>query len=196
MGTDEQAHSDVLCARLAERWPERYADWRPAQLAAALKPHRVATRQVWAAGLDGQRANRRGVLAADLLAALDGDGPAAGFHALPPLDACALVELTRGPHTSGLACERAETFFAALGKHVAWVGDAPGLVLGRIVAQLVNEAGFAIAEGVGSIEDVDAGLELGMRHPRGPSEWDREQARATLDGLWNERREERYRPAP
>jgi hypothetical protein len=49
---------------------------------------------------------------------------------------------------------------------------------------------------VGSEEDVDAGLKLGMRHPRGPSEWDQEQARATLDGLWQERREERYRPAP
>jgi S-DNA-T family DNA segregation ATPase FtsK/SpoIIIE len=71
LGVDEQAHSDVLCSRLAERWPDRYAEWRPAQLAAALKPHRVTTRQVWADGLDGQRANRRGVLAADLYAALD-----------------------------------------------------------------------------------------------------------------------------
>jgi hypothetical protein len=46
------------------------------------------------------------------------------------------------------------------------------------------------------MEDVDAGLKLGMNHPRGPSEWDREQAEAVLEGLWNERREERYRPAP
>jgi S-DNA-T family DNA segregation ATPase FtsK/SpoIIIE len=71
MGADDQAHSEVLCARLAERWPGRYAEWKPAQLAAALKPHRVATRQVWADGLDGVRANRRGVLAADLTAVLD-----------------------------------------------------------------------------------------------------------------------------
>lgn len=72
LGVDEQAHSDVLCSRLAQRWPDRYAEWRPTQLAAALKPHRVTTRQVWAEGLDGQRANRRGVVAADLLAVLDG----------------------------------------------------------------------------------------------------------------------------
>lgn len=71
MGTDEQAHSDVLCSRLAEHWPDRYSGWEPAQLAAALKPHRVQTRQVWATGLDGQRANRCGVRRADLLAVLD-----------------------------------------------------------------------------------------------------------------------------
>lgn len=72
LGVDDQAHSDVLCSRLAERWPDRYGEWKPAQLAAALKPHRVATRQVWADGLDGQRANRRGVVAAELLEVLDG----------------------------------------------------------------------------------------------------------------------------
>lgn len=72
LGVDEQAHSDVLCSRLAQRWPDRYGGWKPAQLAAALKPHRVATRQVWADGLDGARANRRGVVAAELLASLDG----------------------------------------------------------------------------------------------------------------------------
>jgi len=72
LGTDDQAHSDVVCARLAERWPGRYSGWEPAQLAAALKPFRVQTHQVWAEGLDGARANRRGVRRADLLAALDG----------------------------------------------------------------------------------------------------------------------------
>jgi len=76
MGTDDQTHSDVLCARLAEQWPDRYSGWQPAQLAAALKPHRVLTHQVWAEGLDGQRANRRGVRRVELLAVLD--DPAAG----------------------------------------------------------------------------------------------------------------------
>jgi len=75
MGTDDRAHSDVLCSRMAERWPGRYAGWEPAQLAAALKPFRVQTQQVWADGLDGARANRRGVRRADLLAALDGPAP-------------------------------------------------------------------------------------------------------------------------
>jgi 3-hydroxybutyryl-CoA dehydrogenase len=134
------------------------------------------------------------------LSMLDGDGPAAGFHALPPFDACGLVELTQGPYTSALAAERAEAFFAALGKHTAWVGDSPGLVLGRIVCQLVNEAAFAVGEGVGTPEDVDAGMVLGMNHPRGPLEWaDRiglEHVASVLSGLLGETGEERYRLAP
>jgi len=71
LGSDEKAHSDVLCARLADRWPDRYAQWAPAQLSAALKPFGVRTKQVWAPSFDGQPANRYGVLRADLLAALD-----------------------------------------------------------------------------------------------------------------------------
>ena len=134
------------------------------------------------------------------LGTLEGDGPAVGFHALPPLDATQLVELTRGPGTSQTACDAAERFFATLGKHVAWVGDAPGLVLGRIVCQVINEAAFALGEGVGSAEDIDAGMVLGLNHPRGPLEWGDHIGLAhvatVLGGLHAETGEERYRIAP
>jgi 3-hydroxybutyryl-CoA dehydrogenase len=134
------------------------------------------------------------------LAALDAGGAAVGFHCLPPLDDCGLVELTRGPHTARPAAERAEEFFAALGRRTAWVGDAPGLVLGRIAAQLVNEAAFAVAEGAGTPSDIDAGMVLGLNHPRGPLVWGDaiglDHVLAILDALWEERREERYRAAP
>jgi 3-hydroxybutyryl-CoA dehydrogenase len=123
-----------------------------------------------------------------------------GFHVLPPLGEGGLVELTRGAASDPAACEAAEAFFGALGFHTEWVGDAPGLVLGRIVCQLVNEAAFAIGEDVGSAEDVDAGLTLGLNHPRGPVAWGHaiglEQVLVTIDALWQERREERYRAAP
>ncbi len=138
--------------------------------------------------------------AAGSLAALDPEGSAAGFHALPPFEELELVELTRGAHTSALAAERIETLFAALGKHVEWVDDAPGLVLGRIVCQLVNEASFALAEGVGSPEDIDAGMVLGLNYPRGPLSWADEagldHVLGVLDGLHDHYREERYRAAP
>jgi 3-hydroxybutyryl-CoA dehydrogenase len=134
------------------------------------------------------------------LAALEGGGPAVGFHALPPLSASHLVELTRGPGTSATAAERTEHFFASIGKHVAWVGDAPGLVLGRIVCQLVNEAAFALGEGVGSAEDIDDGMVLGLNHPRGPLAWGDEigldHVAAVLAALHAETGEERYRLAP
>ena len=93
-----------------------------------------------------------------------------------------------------------EPFFAALGKHVAWVGDAPGLVLGRIVCQLINESAFALGEGIGQARDIDVGMVLGLSHPRGPFEWadaiGLEHVLAVLAALGREYREERYRPAP
>ena len=132
------------------------------------------------------------------LAELDADGPAAGFFAAAPLGG--LVELTRSPTTSDAAARAAETFFTSLGRHVEWVGDAPGLVLGRIVCQLVNEACFALGDGVGAAEDIDAGMVLGLNHPRGPLEWGdaigASSVLGVLAGLYDEYREERYRPAP
>jgi 3-hydroxybutyryl-CoA dehydrogenase len=134
------------------------------------------------------------------LATLDPGGASVGFHALPPFDDCHLVELTRSDSSSPAAAARAERFFTALGKHVEWVGDAPGLVLGRLVCQVINESAFALGEGVGTAEDIDTGMVLGMAHPRGPITWAREigldHVLAVLDGLWREYREERYRPAP
>ena len=73
-------------------------------------------------------------------------------------------------------------------------------MLGRIVCQLVNEAWFAVGEGVGSEDDVDIGMVVGLSHPRGPIAWGEaiglDHVMAVLDALWTERREERYRPAP
>ena len=134
------------------------------------------------------------------LAALDPGGAAAGFHCLPPLEQARLVELTRSESTSPVAAERAERFFTTLGRHVEWVGDAPGLVLGRIVCQLVNEAAFALGEGVGSAEDIDAGMLLGLNHPHGPLHWadaiGLDHVLAVIEALAEEYREDRYRPAP
>jgi 3-hydroxybutyryl-CoA dehydrogenase len=138
--------------------------------------------------------------AAGSLAALDRDGDAVGFFAFSPLQRAGLVELARGERSSPAAIARSERFFAALGKHVVWVSDAPGLVLGRIVCQLVNEASFALGEGVGSAEDIDTGMTLGLSHPRGPFRWADEIGLDTvlgvLEALCAEYREERYRPAP
>jgi 3-hydroxybutyryl-CoA dehydrogenase len=136
--------------------------------------------------------------AARSLAAQDPGG--VGFVVL---EGSPLVELTGGgpsEETGRVARGEADAFFTDLGFHTEWVGDAPGLVLGRIVCQLVNEAAFAIGEGVGSAEDVDAGLTLGLNHPRGPVAWGEaiglDRVLATIDGLYEERREERYRAAP
>ena len=78
--------------------------------------------------------------------------------------------------------------------------DAPGLVLGRIVCQVVNEAAFTLGEGLGSAEDIDAGMVHGLNYPRGILAWADEigldHVLAMLDALALERGEERYRVAP
>jgi 3-hydroxybutyryl-CoA dehydrogenase len=134
------------------------------------------------------------------LAALDAGGSAIGFHALPPLERGGLVELTRGPDSLDAAATAAERFFATLGLHTEWVGDAPGLVLGRIVCQLVNEAAFAVGEGVGTAADLDAGMVHGLNHPRGPLGWGDaiglDHVLSVIDALSDEYREDRYRAAP
>jgi 3-hydroxybutyryl-CoA dehydrogenase len=162
-------------------------------------------------GSDARHPDRRGqplpqggahllLLATGSLSALDPGGSAVGFHALSPLAETQLVELSRGEGSSPVAAARAERFFAALGKHVAWVGDAPGLVLGRIVCQVINECAFALGEGVGGAQDIDTGMMLGLNYPRGPLQWadaiGLDHVLTVLESLCEEYREERYRAAP
>ena len=132
------------------------------------------------------------VVGGDELVRCDTAPASPAFNLVPPLGR--LVEVT------GDVPAAAERFFASLGLHVERVGTGPGLVLARIVAQLVNEASFALGEGVASAEDIDAGMELGLNHPRGPLAWGAlwglDAVLAVLDGLLREYRDERWRPAP
>jgi 3-hydroxybutyryl-CoA dehydrogenase len=129
-----------------------------------------------------------------------GDPHAYGFHLLGPVADARLAETTVLATTPPEAIAAGDGFLAALGLHVERVGDAPGFVLGRIVAQLVNEAAFAIGEGVAAPADVDAGTTLGLNYPRGPVAWAEatglRHVRALLAGLHAARGEERYRTAP
>lgn len=110
------------------------------------------------------------------------------FYAIVPL---ALVEITG---------DAGEAAFRGLGLHTERIQPAPGGVLGRIVCQLINESAFALGEGVGTAEDIDKGMMLGLSHPRGPFAWMEEigadHVLRTLEVVGNEYREERYRPAP
>lgn len=128
------------------------------------------------------------------------DPEAVGFHALPPLSSTRLIELTATAHTDTRARERLLEVLAAVGWGHEWVHDAPGLVLGRIVCQLINEAAFLLGERNASAADLDAGLELGVNHPRGPIAWSRaiglEHVTSLLDALREESGESRYRTAP
>jgi 3-hydroxybutyryl-CoA dehydrogenase len=148
----------------------------------------------------GENAPQLTLLAEGSLAELDEAGTSVGFHLLGPLESARLVELTAGEFTPQAARDGAEEFFRSLGLHVEWVADSPGLVLGRIVCQLVNEAAFALQKGIGSAEDIDTAMRLGFNYPHGPLEWGDaiglDHVLAVLDGLHRELGEERYRAAP
>jgi 3-hydroxybutyryl-CoA dehydrogenase len=139
-------------------------------------------------------------LAAGSLAAQSPRPDEVGWFALPPAARAPLVELTRGAATTDEQAAEAERRCVRAGKHVEWVGDSPGLVLGRIVCQLVNEAAFALGKGIGTAEDIDTAMKLGFNYPRGPLEWGAEigyaRVLAVLDALHRELGEERYRAAP
>jgi len=148
----------------------------------------------------GEGAPRLILLVEGSLAELDDAGTSVGFHLLGPLEQAQLVELTAGENTPQPVRDGAEAFFRALGFHVEWIADFPGLVLGRIVCQLVNEAAFALQKGIGSAADIDTAMRLGFNYPHGLLEWGDsiglDHVLAVLDALHEELGEERYRAAP
>jgi 3-hydroxybutyryl-CoA dehydrogenase len=94
----------------------------------------------------------------------------------------------------------AQAFFRLLGRDTAVVRNVPGGVFPGIFAMIVNEAAFALGEGVASAEDIDTALRLGANYPAGPlTAADRiglDVLLATLEGLQREIDADRYRPAP
>jgi 3-hydroxybutyryl-CoA dehydrogenase len=93
-----------------------------------------------------------------------------------------------------------EGFFHNLERDAIWIEDSPALVLPRIVCMLVNEASFAVGEGVAEPETIDRAMQLGVNYPLGPLEWGKKigyaQVIDVLEHLRTEFGEERYRVAP
>ncbi|WP_022683404.1 3-hydroxybutyryl-CoA dehydrogenase [Sphingobium bisphenolivorans] len=91
-----------------------------------------------------------------------------GVHFFNPVPLMALVEVIRGLATSAETVSAVEAFAASLGKQVVHAFDAPGFVVNRILLPMLNEAVFALGEGVGTVADIDKGVMLGLNHPMGP----------------------------
>jgi 3-hydroxybutyryl-CoA dehydrogenase len=123
-----------------------------------------------------------------------------GISLVPPLDDPKLVEVAPGLDTAAEATAAVEALFSAAGCDVARVRDDAGLVLGRIVCLIVNEAAAMLSEGVASARDIDIAMKLGANYPRGPLEWADlmgvDFVYAVLRGLQDEQGEDRYRPTP
>lgn len=91
-----------------------------------------------------------------------------GVHFFNPVPVMALVEVIRGLATSPGTVSVVEAYAERLGKQVVHAFDAPGFVVNRILLPMLNEAIFALGEGVGSVTDIDRGVMLGLNHPMGP----------------------------
>jgi 3-hydroxybutyryl-CoA dehydrogenase len=91
-----------------------------------------------------------------------------GMHFFNPVPMMALVELIRGLQTSDRTMAAARTVAERLGKTPIVVKNSPGFVVNRILCPMINEAIFALQEGLASAEDIDNGMRLGCNHPIGP----------------------------
>ena len=91
-----------------------------------------------------------------------------GMHFFNPVPVMALVEVVRGLATSDATFAATHALAARLGKTPVEVHDAPGFVSNRVLMPLINEAAFAVMEGVAAPEAVDQVFKLGMAHPMGP----------------------------
>ncbi len=91
-----------------------------------------------------------------------------GMHFMNPVPVMKLVEVIRGLATSGETFEAIGALVGKLGKEMAVSSDYPGFIVNRILIPMINEAAFALFEGVASAEDIDKGMKLGTNQPMGP----------------------------
>jgi 3-hydroxybutyryl-CoA dehydrogenase len=93
-----------------------------------------------------------------------------GMHFMNPVPVMALIEVIRALQTSDEAFHATMTLCERIEKKPVAVNDAPGFVSNRVLLPMINEAAFAVMEGVATAESVDAVMKLGMNHPMGPLE--------------------------
>ena len=135
-----------------------------------------------------------------LAAATDRPDRFIGMHFFNPVPVMALLELIRGLQTSDETHAKALDFAKRVGKVAITAKNSPGFAVNRILCPMINEAIFALQEGIATAEEIDAGMKLGCNHPIGPL------ALADLVGLdtmlsvmevfYKGFNDPKYRPAP
>ncbi len=103
-----------------------------------------------------------------LAAATSRPGRFVGMHFFNPVPLMALVEIIRGLQTDDATVAAVDAFARHLGKTPITTKNSPGFVVNRLLCPMLNEAAFALQEGLGSPEDIDAAMKLGCNHPIGP----------------------------
>jgi 3-hydroxybutyryl-CoA dehydrogenase len=123
-----------------------------------------------------------------------------GMHFFNPVPVMQLLEVTRGLATSDATYQAALELGKRLGKTVVTSKDSPGFIVNRILIPLLNEACFALQEGLASAEDIDTAVRLGLNHPMGPLTLadfvGLDTCLAIAEVLHHGLGEDKYRPAP
>jgi len=123
-----------------------------------------------------------------------------GMHFMNPVPLMTLVEIIRGLGTSDATCDTVFEVCRKLGKTPVEAKDSPGFISNRILCPMINEAIFALQEGVGTPEAIDTVMKLGMNHPMGPLTLcdliGLDVVLYVMEVLQRDLGEDKYRPAP
>jgi 3-hydroxybutyryl-CoA dehydrogenase len=91
-----------------------------------------------------------------------------GVHFFNPVPVMGLIEIIRGLATTDATVDVVRQYGEALGKQLVFANDAPGFIVNRVLMPMINEAIFALGEGVANMRDIDTACQLGLNHPMGP----------------------------
>jgi 3-hydroxybutyryl-CoA dehydrogenase len=123
-----------------------------------------------------------------------------GMHFMNPVPVMELVEIIRGLATSDETYQATRALAERLGKTAVVSRDVPGFIVNRVLMPMVNEACFALYEGIASAEDIDQAIHLGLNHPLGPLALidliGLDTTLAILEVLHRELGDPKYRPCP
>jgi 3-hydroxybutyryl-CoA dehydrogenase len=153
-----QAQDLMICDFVVEAAPERFALKQELfmQLDLLLRPHVIVA------------SNTSSISITRLAAQTQRPGQVIGMHFFNPVPVMKLVEVVRGLETTDETFAQVKALAESLGKTPVEVNDAAGFVSNRVLMPLLNEAMFAVMEGVATPAAVDQVFQLGMAHPMGP----------------------------
>ena len=112
--------------------------------------------------------NTSSISITDIASATNREDKVIGMHFFNPAPAMELVEIIKGKSTGEETYQAVRKVVKSLGKTPVEVNDSPGFISNRVLMPMINEAVFALMEGVSSADDIDTVMKLGMNHPMGP----------------------------